>query len=82
MYAFWERWNGRGLPLALIRLTAGAAACVPGPHGELTACIVDSQIVKAADTVGRATSGYHGGKKIRHSFTVSIPAPRRSSQVA
>ena len=25
---------------------------------------MDSQIVKCADTVGKATSGYHGGKKI------------------
>src|SRR6266508_2091093 len=29
-----------------------------------TASIVDSQIVKAADTVPKASSGYHGGKKI------------------
>lgn len=26
--------------------------------------IVDSQIVKAADTVGKASRGFHGGKKI------------------
>jgi transposase len=37
------------------------AACRSGwPPG----CIIDSQIVKCADTVGKATSGYHGGKKI------------------
>jgi transposase len=57
VYAFFERWNGRGLPLALVRRHQGRAA-------QPTACIVDSQIVKAHDTVGKATSGYHGGKKI------------------
>ena len=35
-----------------------------GRKAEPTACIIDSQIVKCADTVGKATSGYHGGKKI------------------
>jgi transposase len=35
-----------------------------GRRQEPTGCIIDSQIVKCADTVGKATSGYHGGKKI------------------
>ena len=35
-----------------------------GRKTEPTACIVDSQIVKCADTVPAATRGYHGGKKI------------------
>ena len=35
-----------------------------GRKPEPTACIVDSQIVKCADTVPKATRGYHGGKKI------------------
>jgi transposase len=64
VYAFWERWNGRGLPLALIRRLRELLRVHQGRTAEPTACIVDSQIVKAADTVGRATSGYHGGKKI------------------
>ena len=64
VYAFWERWNGRGLPLALIRRLRELLRVYQGRTAEPTACIVDSQIVKAADTVGRATSGYHGGKKI------------------
>jgi Transposase and inactivated derivatives len=64
VYAFWERWNGRGLPLALIRRLRELLRVHQGRAAEPTACIVDSQIVKAADTVGRATSGYHGGKKI------------------
>ncbi|MEU1599979.1 transposase [Streptomyces sp. NPDC005708] len=35
-----------------------------GRAAQPTACIVDSQMVKAHDTVGKAPSGYHGGKKV------------------
>jgi transposase len=41
---------------------AGAAAPASGPGGAAWACIADSQIVKAHDTVSKKTSGYHGGK--------------------
>jgi transposase len=64
VYAFWERWNKRGLPLALVHRLRGKLRAHQGRKPQPTACIVDSQIVKAADTVPRATSGYHGGKKI------------------
>jgi transposase len=64
VYAFYERWNGRGLPLALIRRLREQLRIHQGRAAQPSACIVDSQIVKAADTVGKATSGYHGGKKI------------------
>jgi hypothetical protein len=30
--------------------------------------VIDSQSVKAADTVGAATSGFDGGKKIKGSY--------------
>jgi transposase len=35
-----------------------------GRAAQPTACTIDSQMIKAHDTVGKATSGYHGGKKI------------------
>ena len=63
VYAFFQRWNGRGLPAAssrlreLLRQHQGRAA-------QPTARIIDSEMVKAHDTVPKATSGYHGGKKI------------------
>jgi transposase len=63
VYAFYERWNSRGLPLLVHRLREQLRAR-QGRGAGPTACIVDSQIVKAADTVPKATSGYHGGKKI------------------
>ena len=63
-YAFYERWNGRGLPQELVRRLRELLRVHQGRSAGPTACIVDSQIVKCADTVGKASSGYHGGKKI------------------
>ncbi len=64
VYAFYERWNGRGLPQALITRLRELLRQHQGRKAQPTACIVDSQIVKAHDTVSKKTSGYHGGKKI------------------
>jgi transposase len=64
VYAFWERWNSRGLPQELIRRLRELLRQHQGRAAEPSACIVDSQIVKAHDTAPRKTSGYHGGKKI------------------
>jgi transposase len=63
-YAFFERWNGRGLPQELIARLRALLRAHQGRNAQPSACIVDSQIIKAHDTVPRATSGYHGGKKI------------------
>ena len=63
-YAFWERWNNRGLPLELIRRLRELLRQHQGRAAQPSACIADSQIVKAHDTVSKKTSGYHGGKKI------------------
>jgi transposase len=64
VYAFFERWNGRGLPQALITRLRELLRAHQGRKPQPTACIIDSQMVKAHDTVSKATSGYHGGKKI------------------
>jgi transposase len=63
-YAFWERWNHRGLPQELITQLRELLRQHQGRTPQPTACIADSQIVKAHDTVPANTSGYHGGKKI------------------
>ena len=63
-YAFYRRWNARGLPQRLAGRLRGRLRGHQGRAAEPTGCIIDSQIVKCADTVGKATSGYHGGKKI------------------
>jgi transposase len=64
VYAFYQRWNARGLPQHLAGRLRGRLRERQGRKPEPTACIIDSQIIKCAGTVGKATSGYHGGKKI------------------
>ncbi len=65
VYAFYERWGRRGLPQQLTARLRGKLRAHQGRNENPTACIIDSQIVKCADTVGAGTSGYHGGKKIK-----------------
>jgi transposase len=64
VYAFYQRWNARGLPAALAGRLRERLRGHQGRAAQPTACIVDSQIVKCADTVPAASRGYHGGKKI------------------
>jgi transposase len=64
VYAFYQRWNARGLPAALTGRLRELLRAHAGRAAQPTACIVDSQIVKCADTVPAASRGYHGGKKI------------------
>ncbi len=64
VYAFYQRWNARGLPAALAARLRETLRAHQGRAAQPTACIVDSQIVKCADTVPAASRGYHGGKKI------------------
>jgi transposase len=65
VYAFYQRWNSRGMPQGLVARLREKLRARQGRAKEPTACIVDSQIVKCANTVDAATSGYHGGKKIK-----------------
>lgn len=65
VYAFYERWSERGLPQSLVSRLRERLREIRGRNREPSACIIDSQIVKCADTVPAATSGYHGGKKIK-----------------
>jgi len=64
VYAFYQRWNARGVPQHLITRLRGRFRERQGRKAEPSACIIDSQVVTCADTVGRKTSGYHGGKKV------------------
>jgi transposase len=64
VYAFYQRWSERGLPQALSGRLREQLRGHQGRKPQPSACIIDSQIVKCADTVPAATRGYHGGKKI------------------
>ncbi len=46
-YAFFERWNGPGLPLELVRGLRELPRRHQGRAAQPSACIADSQIVKA-----------------------------------
>jgi transposase len=64
VYAFFERWNARGLPQRLVDRLRGRLRVAHGRADLPTAGSIDSQSVKAADTVGAASRGFDGGKKI------------------
>jgi transposase len=64
VYAFFERWNARGLPQGLVDRLRGRLRVACGRAELPTAGSIDSQSVKAADTVGVASRGFDSGKKI------------------
>jgi transposase len=61
-FAHWAADGTLGRLHAVLRGRMRAAA---GRTAAPTAAVIDSQSVKAADTVGAATSGFDGGKKIK-----------------
>ena len=65
MYAFTSGGTRAACRRAWPRGCAAGSAQHQGRSPEPTACIIDSQIVKCADTAPAARSGYHGGKKIK-----------------
>src|SRR5207248_3580382 len=64
VYAFFQRWSQRGLPQRLVARLRGRLRTGLGREVQPSAAIVDSQTVKAADTVGAETRGFDSGKKI------------------
>jgi transposase len=64
VYAFFQRWNERGLPPRLVERLRERLRVGLGRDRQPSAAIVDSQSVKAADVVGALTRGFDSGKKI------------------
>jgi transposase len=64
VYAFFQRWSQRGLPQRLVDRLRTRLRVKAGRDAQPSAAIVDSQSVKAADTVAASSRGYDNGKKI------------------
>jgi transposase len=64
VYAFFQRWNQRGMPHHLVDRLRNRLRVRARRDAQPTAAIVDSQSVKAADTVGAGSRGFDSGKKI------------------
>lgn len=65
VYAFFQRWSAHGLPRRLADRPRGRIRVAVGRRDLPSAGVIDSQSVKAADTVPAAYSGFDGGKKIK-----------------
>lgn len=65
VYAFFVRWSRRGLPERLAGRLRGRLRVLAGRAELPTAGCIDSQTVRAAETVGAAACGYDAGKKLK-----------------
>jgi transposase len=65
VYGFFERWSARGMPQRLVDRLRGRIRITAGRREAPSAAVIDSQSIKAAETVGAAACGYDGGKKIK-----------------
>jgi transposase len=73
VYAFYQRWNQRGLPQRLVGRLRERLRTGLGRDAQPSAAIVDSQSVKAAETVGAGSRGFDSGN-----YPVSLVMPGRA----
>ena len=64
VYWQFQQWEKRGVTERLLEELREQVRLAEGREPEPSAGIIDSQSVKAADTVGRDSRGYDAGKKI------------------
>jgi transposase len=64
VYAFFQRWSQRGLPQRLVDRLRHRLRVRARRDAQPSAAVIDSQSVKAAETVGAGTRGFDSGKKI------------------
>ncbi len=64
VYGVWRRWNARGATIAVHDALRGQARRAAGREAEPTAAVIDSQSVRAAPTVPRASRGWDNAKKV------------------
>jgi transposase len=64
VYAFFQRWSQRGMPQQLVARLRHRLRVRARRDAQPSAAVIDSQSVKAADTVGAGSRGFDSGKKI------------------
>jgi transposase len=64
VYGFYQRWNASGVTFALHAALRARARVAAGRKAEPTAAVIDSQSVRAAATVPRASRGWDNAKKV------------------
>ena len=64
VYGYFAAWRDDGTLARLHDALRAQVRAAAGRDAEPTAAIIDSQSVKAAETVGRTSRGYDAGKKI------------------
>jgi transposase len=64
VYGLYQRWNRGGVTMALHDALRGLARRAAGRDTEPTAAVIDSQSVRAAATVPRASRGWDNAKKV------------------
>ena len=64
VYGYFARWRDDGTLARLHGWLRGAARAAAGRTAQPTAAIIDSQSVRAADTVPKATRGWDAAKKV------------------
>jgi transposase len=64
VYGIYLRWNASGATLALHDQLRALARAAAGRHAEPTAAVIDSQSVRAAPTVPKASRGWDAAKKV------------------
>jgi putative transposase len=64
VYHYFHRWQADGTTAAIHDALRGQARLAAGRGTEPTAAVIDSQSVRAADTVPRASRGWDAAKKV------------------
>jgi transposase len=64
VYGLFQRWNATGATIALHDALRGQARRAAGRNTEPTAAVIDSQSVRAAATVPKASRGWDNAKKV------------------
>jgi transposase len=64
VYGLFQRWNATGVTIALHDALRGQARRAAGRNTEPTAAVIDSQSVRAAATVPKASRGWDNAKKV------------------